>query len=149
MTKELRSERLKTVVGITIHRNQTTNELYQSVRVGEDIVKRIKTSRQKGYILRKGESVEEVDSVWQTLPHPMKKIDAFKFASRDPRSNFLNNSNYINAFEDKITHIEERLDREQKRKSRPKVKSAEELLSIIMSTNTDSTQDNNNVNMGQ
>jgi|LakMenEpi03Aug12_release.lakeMendotaPanAssembly.Ray.scaffolds.fasta_scaffold594978_2 hypothetical protein len=148
MTKELRSERLKTVVGITIHRNPVTQELYQSVRVGEDIVKRIKTSRQKGYVLRKGESVEEVSSIWQNLPHPMKKVDAFKFASRDPRSDFINNSSYVEAFEDKIAHIEGRLMREAKRVSRPKVNSAEELLKLIKSTPENTVEESEHVNMG-
>jgi hypothetical protein len=149
MNKELRSERLKTVVGITTHRNPVTQELYQSVRVGEDIVKRIKTSRQKGYILRKGESVEEVSSIWQNLPQPMKKIDAFKFASRDPRSDFITNAYYVAAFEEKISHIEGRLIREANRVSRPKVNSAEELLKLIKSTPENTVEESTHVNMGQ
>lgn len=149
MNKELRSERLKTVVGITTHRNPITQELYQSVRVGEDVVKRIKTSRQKGYILRKGESVEEVSSIWQNLPYPMKKIDAFKFAARDPQSDFKFDALHIAAFEEKISHIEGRILREAKRVSRPKVNSAEELLNLIKSTPENTVEESTNVNMGQ
>lgn len=149
MSKELRSERLKHVVGITIHRNPITQEEYQSVRVGEDIVKRIKSSRQKGYVLRKGVSVIEVSSTWQDLPQPMKKLDALKFAARDPRSQFISNPIIIAAFEEKISNIEGRLDREANRKPRLKVNSAEELLQLIKSTPTEIVEEPIHVNMGQ
>jgi hypothetical protein len=149
MSKEIRSERMKTVVGITVHSDPETGCTYQSVRVGEDIVKRIKTSRQKGYVLRKGISVIEETSEWQNLPHPMKKIDAFKFAARDPQSQFINNQSYVDAFEEKIANIEGRLHREATRKPRLKVNSAEELLAMIKASPSESVEEPMHVNMGQ
>lgn len=150
MTKELRSERLKTIVGITVHQNVETGETYTCVRVGEDSVKRIKSSRQNGYVLRKGVAVKELTSSWQDLPHPMKKIDAFKFAARDPQSQFAQNPLYAVAFEEKIENIEGRLHREANRKPRLRVNSAEELLNLIRTPDVKEqpTEENFNVNMG-
>lgn len=149
MSKELRSERMKNIVGITIHQNVETGDKYESVRVGEDIVKRIKSSRQNGYVLRHGVAVKELQSQWQDLPYPMKKIDALKFAARDPKSDFIQNPDFVRAFEEKIESIEKRLDREANRKSRVKINSAEELLAMIKTTPTDTVEDQTYVNMGQ
>lgn len=145
---EKRSERLKKVVGITTHIDEELGEIYTSVRVGEDLVKRIKSSRQNGYVLRKGRSVKEQASEWQQLPFPMTKIEAFKFAARDPQSNFINNHVWVDAFEEKIESIESRLYHEAHRKPRKiKVNSAEELLAMLQIDSTDTTEDNH-VNVG-
>lgn len=144
--KDKRSERLKKVVGITVHLDEESGERYECVRVGEDIVKRIKSSRQNGYVLRKGKSVKELTSEWQELPQPMTKIEAFKFAAYDPRSNFISNLQWVTAFEEKIESIETRLHREAHRKPRIKM-TPEELLNMLKPSTTD-TEDQVHVNMG-
>lgn len=148
MTKELRSERLKTIVGITIHQNVETGEKYESVRVGEDTVKRIKSSRQNGYVIRKGVSVKELESTWQDLPYPMKKIDALKFAAYNQSSQFISNPNWVRAFEEKIDNIQNRLDREANRKPRLKINSAEQLLSMIRPQSLEDKKEHLNDNLG-
>lgn len=151
--KEKRSERLKKVVGLTVHIDEANGQEYRSVRVGEDLVKRIKSSRQNGYVLRKGHSVKELFSEWQELPYPMTKIDALKFAAYDPNSKFIHDQFWVDAFEEKIQNIESRLHMEEHRKPRkPRVDTVKiqphELLSILQSDAQPVTEVSEHVNMG-
>lgn len=74
---------LWTCVGITKHVGSNGKEVVK-VRVGVDLARRIKSSQSKSYVKSKGEKLTEVRTDFVSLPQPMLKMDAFKFALSAP-----------------------------------------------------------------
>jgi hypothetical protein len=74
---------LWTCVGITKHVGANGKEVVK-VRCGVDLARRIKSSQSKSYVKSKGEKLTEVRTDFISLPQPMLKMDAFKFALSSP-----------------------------------------------------------------
>lgn len=75
---------LWTCVGITKNVGINTGTEVVKVRCGVDIVQRTKSSQSKTYTKIKGEYTNCLRNEFVSLPTPMLKVDAFKFAMSAP-----------------------------------------------------------------
>lgn len=74
---------LWTCVGITKHVGSNGKEVVK-VRCGVDLARRIKSSQSASYVKSKGEKLKEVRTDFVSLPTPMLRLDALKFALTAP-----------------------------------------------------------------
>jgi hypothetical protein len=74
---------LWTCVGITKHVGSNGKEVVK-VRCGVDLARRIKSSQSASYVKSKGEKLKEVRTDFVSLPTPMLRLDALKFALAAP-----------------------------------------------------------------
>jgi len=70
---------LWTCVGITKHVGANGKEVVK-VRCGVDLARRIKSSQSASYVKSRGEKLKEVRTDFISLPTPMLRLDALKFA---------------------------------------------------------------------
>lgn len=70
---------LWTCVGITKHVGDNGKEVVK-VRCGVDLARRVKSSQSASYVKSKGEKLKEVRTDFISLPSPMLRLDALKFA---------------------------------------------------------------------
>lgn len=70
---------LWTCVGITKHVGESGKEVVK-VRCGVDLARRIKSSKSASYVKSKGEKLQEVRTDFVSLPEPMLRLDALKYA---------------------------------------------------------------------
>lgn len=74
---------LWTCVGITKHVGANGKEVVK-VRCGVDLARRIKSSKSASYVKSKGEKLTEVRTDFISLPQPMLRLDALRFALSAP-----------------------------------------------------------------
>jgi hypothetical protein len=74
---------LWTCVGITKHVGANGKEVVK-VRCGVDLARRIKSSQSASYVKSRGEKLKEVRTDFISLPTPMLRLDALKFALAAP-----------------------------------------------------------------
>jgi hypothetical protein len=71
---------LWTCVGITKHVSPDGSRVVEKVRCGVDLARRIKSSQSKSYVKSQGVKLIEKRTDFVTLPQPMLRLDALKFA---------------------------------------------------------------------
>jgi len=75
---------LWTCVGITKHVSPDGSKVVEKVRCGVDLTSRIKSSQSKSYVKSQGVRLTEQRTDFVSLPEPMLRLDALKFALAAP-----------------------------------------------------------------
>lgn len=71
---------LWTCVGITKHETPDGSKVVEKVRCGVDLTSRIKSAQSKSYVKSKGVKLIEKRTDFISLPEPMLRLEALKFA---------------------------------------------------------------------
>ena len=75
---------LWTCVGITKHETPDGSKVVEKVRCGVDLTSRIKSAQSKSYVKSKGVKLIEKRTDFISLPEPMLRLEALKFALSAP-----------------------------------------------------------------
>jgi hypothetical protein len=127
-----KKDTLWTCVGITKNVGVDSGTVVEKVRCGVDMAQRVKSSQSKTYTKIKGEYTNCLRNDYVSLPHPMLRIDALKFALAAPEFQSVEDQAMIQEQIDSRTPKAPRVPKAKKEKA-VKTKKAELSLDSIKS----------------